>query len=136
VSGLELRQLGEECCELGAQVNRHARGRDPGSRELAMEGGQVAVMLVQLAAILPDGMFADAVGEAIDKLEAKLESRDKRWVVTCPSIDSLGIISSCTSDGVDVTAVARMTLGAKMVFEHGEIERTYAGGWILWGYEP
>jgi NTP pyrophosphatase (non-canonical NTP hydrolase) len=132
----QLRQLAEECSELSAQVNRHARGRDPGSRDLAMEGGQVAVMLVQLAAILPDGMFDAAVGEAVDKLEAKLASRAKRRVATCPTSDSLAdMLVACTGPDVDRAAVARMTRGSTLVFEHGEVERTDAGVWILWGYD-
>jgi NTP pyrophosphatase (non-canonical NTP hydrolase) len=133
----QLRQLGEECCELGAQVNRHARGRDPDSRGLAMEGGQVAVMLVQLAVILPEGMFAAAVGEAIDKLEAKLATRAKRRVATCPTSDALAdMLVVCTGPDVDRAAVGSMAPGSTLVFEYGEVERTPAGVWILWGYEP
>jgi NTP pyrophosphatase (non-canonical NTP hydrolase) len=133
----QLRQLAEECCELGAQVNRHARGRDLGSARLAEEAGDVIVMLVQLAAVLDADLLGGAVSQAIDKLEAKLAARAKRRVATCPTGDALAdMLVACTGPDVDRGAAARMVPGTTLVFEYGEVERTAAGVWILWGYEP
>jgi hypothetical protein len=58
-------------------------------------------------------------------------------VATCSSSDALAdMLVACTGPDVDRAAVARMARGSTLVFEYGEVERTAAGVWILWGYEP
>jgi hypothetical protein len=68
--------------------------------------------------------------------EIQAEPRAKRKVATCPTIDGLAdMLVVCTGPGVDRAAVASMARGSTLVFEHGEVERTDAGVWILWGFE-
>jgi hypothetical protein len=63
-------------------------------------------------------------------------TRAKRRVATCPSSDALtDMLVACTGPDVDRGAVARMARGSTLVLEHGEVERTDAGVWILWGYD-
>jgi hypothetical protein len=62
--------------------------------------------------------------------------RARRKVATCPTSDSLAdMLVVCTGPDVDRGAVARMAPGSTLVFKYGEVERTDAGVWILWGYD-
>jgi hypothetical protein len=57
----------------------------------------------------------------------------RRAIASCPTSEALAsMIRACTGPEVNVTAVARMARGETMVFEHGEIERTLLGAWILY----
>ena len=71
----QLRQLAEECCELGAAVNRRARGRDPRNVELAKEAAQVRLMLLQLELALEPGQLGRAFEVEVERLAVRLAVR-------------------------------------------------------------
>lgn len=71
----QLDQLQEECCELGAAISHHRRGRDDSEAELLAEIGDALLMVEQARVIFGDHAVDSAYEAAIDKLVMRLAAR-------------------------------------------------------------
>lgn len=72
----QLRQLQEECCELGAAINQLARKRLY-AMDVAMEIADVEIMCAQARVIIGDELVDEAKSEKLARLEARLGGSDE-----------------------------------------------------------
>jgi len=81
----QIRQVGEECCELGAECMRVHRGRTDRMNAMYSEAADVAIMLEQLRHLDPE-RFAAALASKTEHLERLLSVRDRN---ATPSISEV-----------------------------------------------
>lgn len=70
----QFNQLGEECCELGAEVNRFRRDRST-FEELLEEAVDVMLMTFQMRH-LNEELFDNILEEKLERIEDRIESSD------------------------------------------------------------
>lgn len=70
----QFNQLGEECCELGAEINRFRRGRTT-FEELLKEAVDVMLMTFQMRH-LNETLFDNILEEKLERIEDRIVNND------------------------------------------------------------